>query len=225
MPDVGRVLRGINTPDQSVETFLDLKPILTENSELGVEYTGTELRAQLSYYISDSDFGQRLQRGDDGIYTVKREKTAVDGLEFRLDWSLSDADLVGVRYSHTEGRYDSDQDGRVDSDLGGSNIAPDRINFSWERHWTENFQTRLQLNHLLDREVKDSSDEVTNEFDGYTTLDLSATLALQNGSFSLGVQNLTNTDYFTYYSQSNPNDLRNFKGVGRSFTLAYQHSF
>src|SRR5690606_26342839 len=38
MPDVGRVLRGINVPGQSVETFLDLTPILTENTEYGIEF-------------------------------------------------------------------------------------------------------------------------------------------------------------------------------------------
>ena len=33
MPDVGRVLRAINIPGQSVESFLDLEPVLTENVE------------------------------------------------------------------------------------------------------------------------------------------------------------------------------------------------
>ncbi|WP_275658870.1 TonB-dependent receptor [Shewanella sp. Isolate11] len=225
MPDVGRVLRGINTPGQSVETFLDLKPILTENTELGIEYNGTNLQAQMAYYTSDSDFGQRLQRGVDGIYTVKREKTEVDGVEFRVNWTVSDADLLGLRLAIAEGRYDSDQDGKVDSDLGGSNIAPNRINASWDRYWTDSLSTRLQVNHLLDRDREDSNGDVVNQFDGYTTLDLSATLDVVAGAVTLGVQNLTNTDYYTYYSQSNPNDLRNFKGLGRSFTLSYQLNF
>ncbi len=225
MPDVGRVLRGINVPDQSVESFLDLKPILTENIEFGLEYVGTDLQAQIAYYTSDSDFGQRLQRGDDGIYTVKREKTEVDGVEFRVNWTATDADLLGLRLAISDGRYDSDQDGKVDSDLDGSNIAPDRINASWDRNWTDSFTTRLQVNHLMDRDREDSSGEVVNKFNGYTTVDLSATLDVNAGAFTLGVQNLTNTDYYTYYSQSNPNDIRNFKGLGRSFTLSYQLNF
>ena len=50
MPDVGRVLRGINIPDQNVETFLNLEPIITENTELGVEFDNRTVSAQLSYY-------------------------------------------------------------------------------------------------------------------------------------------------------------------------------
>ncbi|WP_448212820.1 TonB-dependent receptor [Colwellia sp. MEBiC06753] len=225
MPDVGRVLRGINVPDQNVETFLDLTPILTENTEFGVEYAGMDLQAQLAYYTSDSDFGQRLQRGEDGIYTVKREKTEVDGIEFRINWTATNTDLLGVRLAVADGRYDSDQDGRVDTDLGGSNIAPDRINLSWDRTWSDNLVTRLQVNHLLDRDRENGEGEVINQFDGYTTVDLSATMEVAQGAFTLGVQNLTNTDYFTYYSQSNPNDKRNFKGMGRSINLSYQVSF
>lgn len=225
MPDVGRVLRGIDEPGQNVETFLDLTPILTENSELGIEFDNGTLSAQLSYYVSDSDFGQRLQRGDDGIYTVKREKTEIDGIEFRAGWAVSERDLLGLRYAESEGRYDSDQDGDVDSDLGGTNIAPDRLNLSWDRRWSDSVSSRLQVNYLLDRSVKDSSGTTVNEFDGYTTVDASADVKAFGGVLSLSAQNLTNTDYYTYYSQSSPNDLRNFKGMGRSFSVAYQYSF
>lgn len=225
MPDVGRVLRGINQPGQDVASFLDLTPILTENTEIGLEFDNGTINAQLSYYTSNSDFGQRLQRGDDGIYTVKREKTDVDGLEFRADWALGEADILGLRYARAEGRFDSDQDGRVDSDLGGTNISPDRLNLSWERYWTDNLNTRLQLSHLFDRKVKDSADVTVNTFDGYTTVDLIANLDLFGGVVSASVQNLTNEDYYTYYSQSSPNDLRNFKGIGRSYGLSYQRNF
>lgn len=225
MPDVGRVLRGINVPGQSVESFLDLQPILTENSEVGVQYRGSDFNSQLTYYVSESDFGQRLQRGTDGIYTVEREKTEVDGIEFSLDWFATDIDTFGLRYAQSEGRYDSDQDGRVDSDLGGANIAPDRANVSWSRYWIDSVSTRLQINHFRSRDFKDSEGGVVNEFDGYTTVDLSTDIQALGGQVTLAVQNLTNRDYFTYYSQTSPNDLRNFTGLGRSFNLAYQRTF
>jgi iron complex outermembrane receptor protein len=225
MPDVGRVLRGINIPNQSVETFLDLEPILTENVELGIEYKSTVVDAQLAWFKSDSDLGQRLQRGSDGIYTVQREKTEIDGFEFRTNWRATGADLFGVRYSRTEGRYDSNADGRVDSDLGGANIAPDRVNVSWDRTWATALNTRVQVNHLLDRDFENAAGDVTAEFDGYTTVDLSADLAAFGGKLTAAVQNLTNEDYFTYYSQTSPLDVRNFKGLGRTFRLSYRADF
>ncbi|HSX83969.1 MAG TPA: TonB-dependent receptor, partial [Cellvibrio sp.] len=225
MPDVGRVLRGINRPDQSVESFLDLKPVLTESTEFGVEYKTGDLTAELSYYTSDSDFGERLERDADGIYTVQREKTEIDGIEFSTSWAATDVDLFGLRYAEATGRYDSNKDGEVDSDLGGTNISPDRVNLSWDRTWSNIVDTRLQANYLFDREVENASGTVINEFDGYATYDLSATIAAFDGTISLAVQNLTDEYYFTYYSQSSPNDIRNFTGVGRSFNLGYNRTF
>ena len=225
MPDVGRVLRGINVPGQSVESFLDLKPILTENTEVGIEYNTHKLTAQLSWYTSNSDFGQRLQRGSDGIYTVRRELTEIDGVEFRTDWHLSEQDTLGLRYASTDGRYDSDDDGSVDSDLDGNNISPDRLNLSWERSWTADFNTRLQVNYLKDRDFTDSSGATVNSFDGYATVDFTAQIAGLGGMFNVAVQNVTNEDYVTYYSQNNRLDVRYFNGIGRSLTVAWQQTF
>ena len=225
MPDVGRVLRGINVPDQSVETFLDLEPILTENTEVGIVFNSERFSAEVSYYTSDSDFGQRLQRGSDGIYTVKREQTEVDGLELRADWQATDQDSLTVSFARTEGRFDSDADGRVDSDLGGSNISPDRVNVSWTRVWSERVNSRLQYNYLMDREFKNASHVLVNEFDGYATLDAIAQVKAFDGQFTLAMQNLTDKDFYTYYSQVNPNDVRNFKGLGRSLSLSWRTEF
>jgi iron complex outermembrane receptor protein len=225
MPDVGRVLRGINIPNQSVESFLDLEPILTENTELGLEFNGAALDAQVAWFRSDSDLGQRLQRGSDGIYTVQREKTEIDGVEFRATWRVTAAHSLGLRYAQTDGRFDSNADGRVDSDLGGANIAPDRLNASWDRTWSDVVSTRLQINHLLDREFENASGAITARFDGYTTVDVSADVAAFGGVVTAAVQNLANEDYFTYNSQTSPLDVRYFKGLGRTFRLNYQVSF
>jgi iron complex outermembrane receptor protein len=225
MPDVGRVLRAINIPGQSVDSFLDLEPILTENLEGGIEYNGAGVEAQLAWFRSDSDLGQRLQRGADGIYTVQREKTTIDGLEFRATWHATGADVLGLRYATTDGRFDSNNDGRVDSDLGGANIAPDRINVSWDRTWSDLVSSRLQVNHLLDRDFENAVGATTAEFDGYTTIDASTDIKAFGGVVTAAIQNLTNEDYFTYYSQTNAIDVRYFKGLGRSFRLNYQVSF
>ncbi|MBM0105430.1 TonB-dependent receptor [Steroidobacter sp. S1-65] len=225
MPDVGRVLRGINIPNQSVESFLDLQPVLTENTEVGLEFKNAVLDAQVAYFRSSSDLGQRLQRGSDGIYSVQREKTQIDGVEFRTAWHATDADTFGIRYAHTDGRYDSNADGRVDADLGGANVAPDRVNVSWDRAWSPAVSSRLQVNHLLDRDFENSAGVTTVEFDGYTTVDVSADIAAFGGTVSAAVQNLTNEDYFTYHSQTNAIDVRYFKGIGRTFRLQYQVGF
>lgn len=225
MPDVGRVLRGIDMPGQDVESFLNLTPIVTDNTEIGLEHQSGTTFLQLSYYTSDSEFGQRLVANSDGIYVVQREKMEIDGVEFRARWQATGDDTLGLRYAHTDGRFDSDADGRVDSDLAGANATPDRANVSWERSWTDRMNTRLQVSYLMDHRFRNAAGVTTAEFDGYTTVDLSADVAVGNGVLLVGIQNLTNTDYYTYYSQTLGNDGRNFKGFGRSFRLAYRMDF
>ena len=225
MPDVGRVLRGINIPDQNVETFLNLEPIITENTELGVEFDNRTVSAQLSYYTSDSDLGQRLQANADGIYSVQREKTEIDGLEVRAQWTPTSNDTLGIRYALTDGQYDSDDNGSVDTDLSGANMSPARLNLSWERQWNNALMSRLQLNILQDRDFDNAAGVTTNSFDGYTTVDFYGEYSLATGAVRLGLQNLTNTDYFTYYSQTLGNNGRNFKGIGRSVSLSYSLNF
>src|SRR5690606_2324353 len=57
MPDVGRVLRGINQPGLSVESFLSLAPIVTDNCGLGLRWQTQRWRAAFSAYRSGSDLG------------------------------------------------------------------------------------------------------------------------------------------------------------------------
>lgn len=60
MPDVGRVLRGIGEPGQDVDTLLQLQPIVTDNQEIGARFDWERYGLEVSYYESNSDFGQRL---------------------------------------------------------------------------------------------------------------------------------------------------------------------
>ena len=77
----------------------------------------------------------------------------------------------------------------------------------------------------MDREFKNAAHAVVNEFDGYTTLDAIAHVKAFDGQLTLAVQNLTDKDFYTYYSQVNPNDVRNFKGLGRSFSMSWRTEF
>ncbi|MGC1509052.1 TonB-dependent receptor plug domain-containing protein [Ketobacter sp.] len=159
------------------------------------------------------------------IYSVAREKTEIDGIELVLNWFASEVDTVGLRSSFIRGEYDSDNDGTVDSDLSGANMSPNRLNLSWDRIWTDLISTRLQMNHVYNRNFKDPYGVTETSFEGYTTVDLNSRFDLETGSIQFSIQNLTNTDYYTYYSQTLGNNARNFKGLGRSYTLSYSLRF
>ncbi|MEI6860226.1 MAG: TonB-dependent receptor [Shewanella sp.] len=223
MPDVGRVLRGIDEEGQDVDTFLNLSPIITDTKEVGIRYDIQDLRANLSYYESSSDFGTRLERiGDD--YFLNRQETQIQGVEASLNYRISTLHSANLGYSHTNGKYDSNDDGNLDAKLDGLNIAPDKLALSWNGQWNEQLSSFIQLNYAFDK----SFDDPEKEFHGYTTVDSSITYKLpeDQGKLNLSVENLLNEDYITYYSQSAlVHDDRYFKGRGRTITLGYSVYF
>ncbi|MGM0703969.1 MAG: TonB-dependent receptor [Pseudomonadota bacterium] len=226
MPDVGRVLRGVNTPGQDVDDLIDLSPIVTDNREIGARFDWDRYGLELSYYESNSDLGQRIQPDAQGNYRVQREKTEIQGVEITGEAQLNDAHQLRLTYTHAEGESDTDGDGSVDTKLTGRDLAPDTFKLAWSTAWNEKLSTHLQYSHYLDR----SFDDPELEFDGYGLIDASLAYRLPVGRASLGIENLTDEDYFTYYSQSFPQssvleDDLYFKGRGRTLTLSYQLDF
>jgi iron complex outermembrane receptor protein len=226
MPDVGRVLRGISEPNLNVDSFLDLQPIVTDNREIGLRFNRGPFDAEISYYESDADLGSRLDSVG-GVYQVRRERTEIDGVELSGGWQVNDAHRLQVVYAQVNGRSDTDDDGKVDTDLNGANISPDRYGVSWQANWTDKLHSRLQANHYASRDF----DTPGLEFDGYSLVDASLGYRLPVGEVSLGIENLLNRDYLTYYAQAGNTgsaatvNQRLFNGRGRTFTLGYQLDF
>ncbi|MCK0768568.1 TonB-dependent receptor [Chromohalobacter canadensis] len=226
MPDVGRVLRGVSEPGQDADTLVDLSPIVTDNREIGARFDWDRYGLELSYYESNSDLGQRIEPDAQNNYRVKREKTEIQGYEITGDAQVNDAHNLRLSYTHTEGKSDTDGDGSVDTKLTGRDLAPDTLKFAWSAAWNEKLSSYLQYSYYRDR----SFDDPELEFDGYGLIDASLAYRLPIGRASLGVENLADKDYFTYYSQSFPQgealeDDLYFKGRGRTFTLSYQLDF
>ncbi len=221
MPDVGRVLRGIGTPGQDVDTLLQLQPIVTDNREIGARFDWDDYGLEISYYESNADYGQRLTE-QNGSWVGSREKTEIQGVEITGDMQVADKHDLSLSYAHTEGKSDQDGDGSVDTKLTGINIAPDTLKLGWSAAWNERISTRLQGSYYFDRSVDDSE----LDFDGYGLVDASLAYRLPTGRVSVGIENLTDEDYITYYSQAaRISDEYYFTGRGRTFTLGYQLDF
>jgi len=223
--DIGRVLRGITTPNQSVDKLVDLSPVVSDNREIGVDFDNGRWLAHLAAYWSDSDLGSRLQFDrNTQSYFVVRERTEIRGLEGNVAFQFSEAGRVGLGYARGKGRYDSDSDDRVDSDLPGVNISPDRVTAFWEQTWNERFSTRLQGSRAIDRDFDAKGVRVASA-DGYTTIDLQGRFKLPLGQLNVGVENLFDEQYITYYSQSTPRNDTYVAGRGRVLNLSWSHRF
>ena len=221
MPDVGRILRGVSTANQDVDTLIDLSPILTDNYEVGFRINHNAYDFELSTYQSNSDLGSRIENKN-GLYVVKREKKEIQGAEASLGVQLNKEHKLQASYSYIQGKSDTDKDGKVDTKLTGADISPNRLVTSWNAHWNEKLSSLLQVSHAFSR----SFDDDKFDFDGYTLVDASIGYKLPVGKMSVAVANLLNEDYFTYYSQAAyANDSFYFKGRGRTVTLAYGLDF
>lgn len=232
MPDVGRVLRGINQPGQDVDDFLDLTPVITENLEFGVRLTLRDISFDVAYYRSDSDLGARLNSNDVGIFTVEREKTEISGIDASADWVISDAAALSLIYSYIEGEFDSDNDGSVDTDLDGTNIAPNKLAVFLDVDITDSIATRISVSHLFSRNFKGPGIAENRlgqiDFDdNYTLVDANANWDHWSGVWSLGIRNLLDKQYLTYFAQVDPAQRSDtiFAGVGRTLTLSYSKDF
>lgn len=221
MPDVGRVLRGVSEIGTAVESFLDLAPLITDNLEFGAEYTGSRGSVQLARFESSSDFGVRLVPDADGIFTVNREKTEIDGWELSGSIDAAEWLSLGGGAAILDGRFDSDGDGAVDSDLGGQDVGSDRLNLHADITPPGALSYRLQSFTYFDRTFRDAAGNATAEFDGYTVLDALVFWNVDSRvRLSLGVVNLLDEQYLTYYSQAgNTRNDRYNAGRGRTLTL------
>ena len=223
--DIGRVLRGIKVPGQDVDELVDLTPVIADNREVGLDWDDGRWLAHVAAYWSDSDLGSRLDFDQaTQSYLVKREATSISGVEANLAYRLSDATRLGLAHARTEGRYDSNGDDALDSDLAGVNISPDRTTGYWEQDWTPQFSTRLQGSISADREFEYRG-MPAGSFDGYAVFDLQASIALATGTLNLGIENLFDRKYITYFSQTTPADDDYNAGRGRALTASWTLRF
>lgn len=224
MPDVGRVLRAVNTPGADIDTYLDVTPVISDNVELGLEYGRGPLRASAAWFRSTSDRGALLIRNADGNFDVQRQRTEIEGIELTGRWEANDWLTIGGSYAHLEGRTDGDGDGRVERDLAGVNIAPDRL-LLYVEATRGDVSGRLQHQTFFERSFE--GEPAANSFEGYAIADAVLTWRADPATFTLGVQNLFDEDYVTYFSdtQSPMDNMSYYFGRGRTVTLGVSKTF
>ena len=221
MPDIGRALRSINTPGQRISNMQNLEPILTRSVEVGTRVRKGRWDVEASYFQSDSDFGTRIVPLN-GVFLMAREKTRIQGIDTSLGYRFNAAHRAKISYAHTKGRYDSNEDGSLDAKLDGLNVAPNRVIATWSADWSGKLASFVQIQHAFNQ----SFDDASKEFKGYTLVDASLSYKLAKGQVRVGVANLFDKDYITYYSQSAlVEPKRYFAGRGRTVTLGYSLAF
>ena len=245
--DVGRILRAIGTPNVDIDNFLDLEPVISNNREVGLEWTRGAVTASAAYFWSTSKKGSVLVL-QDGVFNVQRQRIEIEGLELNANWRtpLPGFD-VSAGYARLRGRTDSNDDRRLDIDLDGANISPDRLNLA-ANYASGPFSARLQAQFYLERDFDliaaepgtpvQQAVEREQAFEGYALLDAYACYRTRFGDISLAAHNLLDKQFITYNSDTTRatvsaaaphavtgDNLLYFAGRGRTFTLGITKDF
>ncbi len=241
VPDIGRITRAIKVTGVDLDNYLDISPIVSNNREIGVEVKRGPLDGSVTYFWSSSDKGQLLIARAAGIFDVQRQRVEIQGLEVNLGVKLPVPGLKAtVGYATLNGRYDADTvpDGKVDTDLDGTNISPDRVNLAVDYAkgpFSARVQTQFYLSRHFDGKARTIDDAnplhpqklYMNDFGGYVLTDAYVRYQTKLGGLSLSVANLFNKMYIDYSSDTRlPNDNTTFyAGRGRTFTLSWDYRF
>lgn len=241
VPDIGRITRAIRVTGVDLDNYLDISPIVSNNREIGVEVKRGPLDGSVTYFWSSSDKGQLLIARAAGIFDVQRQRVEIQGLEVNLGVKLPVPGLkASVGYATLHGRYDADTvpDGKVDTDLDGTNISPDRVNLAVD-YAKGPLSVRVQTQFYLSRHFNGKARAIDdanplhpqklymNDFGGYVLTDAYVRYQTRLGGLSLSVANLFDKMYIDYSSDTRlPNDNTVFyAGRGRTFTLSWDYRF
>lgn len=230
LPDVGLVLRSVNTGGRSVESLIDLQPIVTDNREVGVAWRGARGHLALSYYRSASDLGSQI-RVINGVGRVDRVPVEVDGFELSGEAKLTEALSLFGLYSNIDGKTATGPDRPLDVALGSRSQGPDKLVLGANYAFSERARARLQGSHFYSRHINAGRTaggaNLEERFNGYTVVDLAATYRATWGELGLGIENLLDKQYLGYFPQANPGGTANdyFAGRGRTYTLSYARRF
>jgi iron complex outermembrane receptor protein len=230
-PDVGRITRSINQTGVDIDSYLAIEPIVSNNREIGVEVKRGPLDGSVTYFWSSSEKGQLLVPGTGRNFDVQRQRIEIEGVEINLRAQTPIEGLkLGIGYAHLDGRYDSNADDVVDTDLDGVNISPDRVNLqaTYDRGPISAIvQTQFFLSRTFHADPDRPQPDQRNNFGGYTLTDASIRYQTSLGGLRLSVQNLFDKFYIDYSSDTRlPNDnLAFFAGRGRTFTLGWDYRF
>lgn len=228
VPDVGSFTRragsDIYITDQTI-SFADIQPEaqIVNTYEVGYRYTAGPTKIDAAAYFSTSEEGAVL---DDTTGTITQQAEEIWGAEIQAKSSLKLNWDFGTLLAYVEGRYDTDDDGEVDSWLPNSRIPS---SFTTTLFTDYAFQNGLNLNgEVVYASGREKGDYETLE--EMVTVNVGARYPVGAGALTVGVTNL----FDRYQENATASSIRtNFltgetvlvADTGRTFAMGYSLTF
>ena len=231
LPNVGFALRKLscNTapavegcPSDTptfVEDLLDLEAIIIESKEIGFSWSGEDGSFSASIYESRSVLGDGVKIGSDGEFELDRSSQKIQGLEVSGSYNISEDFTLSGIYSTITGKKGPSLDDLTRT-LGVLNINPNKLIATADWQYSEKGNAVLGVQHVFDRDINTNGEGGEEHINGSTLLNLAINYEVGGGTFSLGVDNLLDTDYLL--PQSQITYWRNYLlGRGREVSFGY----
>jgi iron complex outermembrane receptor protein len=232
LPDVGLVLRAVNTDGRSVRELAALEPIVTDNKEAGLTWQHRAGSFTASVYESTSDLsGQVRVDAATGTGFVVRVPVRVRGFEFAGELRPTTGWTLSAVYARTRGMTAAAEGQPMDVALGARNQGPDKLVLAARWAFAPGLSARMQATRFASRHInigrRAGTANLEERFDGYAVADALFTWATPLGDWSLGIANLFDRQYIGYFAQAQPGGTNDnyHAGRGRTFTLAWRRSF
>jgi len=195
------------------------KANVVRSLETGLRYNKAGVRAELSAYVTQSDYGTTF---DLATNSLSQQEERIWGLELSGEFPVNDWMRVGGVASFIRGRYDTNADGSLDADLPVNRI-PSEISSSLyaDMYVWNDLNIRVTGNFSGGRDGRDANGDF--EVDPSFTLDLSARYPVLEGELAFGVINLFDSDQENVTATA----VRGFPitEYGRRVSISYTKTF
>lgn len=238
IPDIGRALRSINVPNQSLETRGNLTPLLVTNREAGVNWRGALGSFSASVYRSYAPLGSSLTF--DPVLQqsfVSRSPTRVEGYELMAEARITDTLTLTTIYSDTTGKTSRAAGQPLNIHMSGDQIPPNKVAAVVNWAFLDNASATVSAASYLSRDmnegiVNNSGASLEEHFEGYTLVDLTLQYQTQRfGTWTVAVENLLDEYYIQAISSSSINQIQTgpnayyLSGRGRAVSISNSIKF
>lgn len=214
-------------PALTSASFEDIAPEaqIVNSYELGVRGTVERFSGSLVGFVSTSEEGVTF---DPQTNSISQQKEIVWGAEFAGEYAVTDQLRLGTFLAYREGRYDSDQDGDIDTWLANNRIStPFRYTIYGDYLFDNGINVRLEGEGWSGREKEVRTTTYPLEAAFLVNAAMSAPLA--GGTFYAGVQNIFDIDYANPTASSVRENAAlgtlEVHGFGRTVSFGYAKTF
>jgi len=194
---------------------------IVNSYELGIRGSYERFKGSLTGYISTSDDGVTF---DPVTNTMSQQKERIWGVEATGDVTVTDAFTMGTVLSYREGRYDTNGDGKLDSNLPNNRIgSPWRGMLYGSYRFVNGMQLRVEGEAFSDRDVAIDLRGTRYKLKGAATMNVALTAPIWEGEAYVAVNNLFDRTYQNPTATSVRN-LANYSW-GRTVTVGFRKTF